>query len=48
MDKLRVYLIKAYKTFYGTTSEVSTQMGNQIDSDLMRLSKEKTYETDDN
>jgi hypothetical protein len=48
MDKLRVYLMKASKTFEGTTAEVSAQIDNQINSDLMSLSKEKTYETDDN
>ena len=48
MDKLRVYLMKASKTFGGTTAEVSAQIGNQINSDLLSLSKEKTYETDDN
>jgi flavodoxin len=48
MDNLIVYLIKACKTFEGTTAEVAAQIGNQIDSDLMSLSKEKTYETDDN
>jgi hypothetical protein len=40
--------MKASKTFEGTTIEVSNQIGNQIDSDLIILSKEKTYETDDN
>jgi hypothetical protein len=40
--------MKASKIFEGTTTEVSAQIGNQIDSDLMSLSKEKTYETDDN
>jgi hypothetical protein len=48
MDKLRVYLMKGSKTFEGTTAEVSAQIGNQINSDLMSLSSEKTYETDDN
>jgi hypothetical protein len=48
MEKLRVYLMKASKTFEGTTAEVSAQIGNQINSDLMSLSKEKTYEIDDN
>jgi hypothetical protein len=40
--------MKASKTFEGTTVEVFAQTGNQINSDLMSLSKEKTYETDDN
>jgi hypothetical protein len=47
MDKLRVYLMKASKTFEGTTVEVSAQIGKQIDSDLMSLSNEKTLETAD-
>jgi hypothetical protein len=47
MDKLRVYLMKASKTFEGTTPEVSPQIGKQINSDLMSLSKEKTHETAD-
>jgi hypothetical protein len=42
MDKLRVYLMKASKTFEDTTAEVSDQIGKHIDSDLMSLSKEKT------
>ncbi|MDQ3967348.1 MAG: hypothetical protein M3275_03005 [Thermoproteota archaeon] len=45
MDKLRV---DESKTIEGTTAEVSAQIGNQIDSDLMSLSKERTYGTDDN
>jgi tetrahydromethanopterin S-methyltransferase subunit G len=48
MDKLRVYLMKASKTLEGTTAEVSDQIGKQINSDLMSLSKEKTYEIGDN
>jgi tetrahydromethanopterin S-methyltransferase subunit G len=48
MDKLRVYLMKASKTFEGTTGEVSDQIGKQINSDLMSMSKDKTYETGDN
>ena len=48
MDKLRVYLMKASKTVEGTTVEVSHQIENQINSDLMSLSNEKTYETGDN
>jgi hypothetical protein len=47
MDKLIVYLMKASKTFEGTTAEVSAQIGKQIDSDLMSLSNEKTLETAD-
>jgi hypothetical protein len=45
MDKLRVYLMKAGKTFEGTTAEICAQIGKQINSDLMRLSKEKMNET---
>jgi hypothetical protein len=45
MDKLRVYLMKAGKTFEGTTAEICTQIGKQINSDLVRLSKEKMNET---
>lgn len=41
MDKLRVYLMKASKTFEGTTAEVSAQIGKHINSDLMSLSNEK-------
>jgi hypothetical protein len=41
MDKLRVYLMKASKTIEGTTAEVCAQIGKQINSDLMSLSKEK-------
>jgi flavodoxin len=48
MDKLRVYLIKASKTFEGTTAEICAQIGNQINSDLMRVSKEKMNETVEN
>ena len=40
--------MKASKTFEGTTAGVSVQIGKQIDSDLMSLSKEKTYEIGDN
>lgn len=47
MDKLIVYLMKPSKTFEGTTAEVSAQIGNQIDSDIMSLSNEKTLETAD-
>jgi hypothetical protein len=39
--------MKASKTFEGTTAEVSTQIGKQIDSDLMSLSSEKTLGTAD-
>jgi tetrahydromethanopterin S-methyltransferase subunit G len=42
MDKVRVYLNKVSKTIEGTTSEVSAQIGNQINSDLMSLLKEIT------
>jgi hypothetical protein len=45
MDKLKVYLMKAGKTFEGTTVEISAQIGEQINSDLMRLSKGKMDET---
>jgi hypothetical protein len=45
MDKLRVYLMRAGKTFEGTTAEICAQIGKQINSDLMRLSKEKMNET---
>jgi hypothetical protein len=45
MDKLRVYLMKAGKTFEGTTAEICAQIGKQINSDLMRLSEEKMNET---
>jgi hypothetical protein len=41
MDKFTVFLMKANKTFEGTTAEVSDQIGNQINSDLMSLSQEK-------
>jgi hypothetical protein len=47
MDKLRVYLMKASKTFEGTTAEVSAEIGKEIDSDIMNLSNEKTLETAD-
>jgi hypothetical protein len=39
--------MKASKTFEDTTAEVSPQIGKQINSDLMSLSKEKTHETAD-
>jgi hypothetical protein len=47
MDKLRVYLMKASKTFEGTTAEVYAEIGKQIDSDIMSLSNEKTLEAAD-
>ncbi len=40
--------MKASKTFEGTTAEVSDQIDNQINSDLMGLSNEKIYETSGN
>ena len=40
--------MKASKTLEDTTAEVSDQIDNQINSDLMSLSNEKTYETGDN
>ena len=45
MDKLRVYLMKAGKTFEGTTAEICAHIANQINSDLKRLSKEKMEKT---
>jgi hypothetical protein len=47
MDIVRVYLMKANKIFEGTTADICTQIGKQINSELMSLSKEKTQETDD-
>lgn len=47
MDKLRVYLMKASKTFEGTTAEVSAEIGKEIDSDIMSLSNEKKLEIAD-
>ena len=47
MDKLRVYLMKAGKTFEGSTAEICTQIGHQINFDLMKLSKEKMNGTVD-
>jgi hypothetical protein len=47
MDKLRVYLMKAGKTFEGSTAEICTQIGQQINLDLMKLSKEKRNQTVD-
>ena len=37
--------MKAGKTFEGTTAEICVQICKQINSDLMRLSKEKMNET---
>jgi hypothetical protein len=45
MDKLRVYMMKASKTFEGTTAEICFQIGEQINSDLTRLSQEKIDKT---
>ena len=39
--------MKGSQTFEGTTAEVCAQIGKQINSDLMNLSKEKTHETVD-
>ena len=36
--------MKASRTFEGTTAEVCAQIGEQINSDLKSLSKEKTRE----
>ena len=44
MDIVRVYLMKSNKTFEGTTSDICTQIGKQINSDLMGVSKEKIQE----
>jgi hypothetical protein len=41
MDKLRVYMLRAAKSFEGSTSEVCEQISNQIDSDLAILNDEK-------
>jgi hypothetical protein len=48
MDKLRVHLMKASKTYEGTTTEICDQIGQQINLDLMKLSKEKRNQTVDN
>jgi hypothetical protein len=48
MDIVRVYLMKANKTFEGTTADICTQIGKQINSDLMGVSKEKIQEPADN
>ena len=42
MDKLRVYLLRAAKSFEGSTVEVCEQIGKQIDSDLAGLGGKKT------
>ena len=47
MDIVRVYLMKANKTFEGTTSDICNQIGKQINSDLMGVSKEKIQEPAD-
>ena len=39
--------MKANKTFEGTTAEICSKIDEQINSDLMSLSKEKTHETVD-
>jgi hypothetical protein len=45
MDKLRVYMMKASRTFEGTTAEICSQIGEQINSDLTRLSEEEIDKT---
>jgi hypothetical protein len=45
MDKLRVYMMKASKTFEGTTAEICSQIGEQINFDLTRLSEKKIDKT---
>jgi hypothetical protein len=47
MDIVRVYLMKANKTFEGTTVEICAEIDKQINSDLMSVSKEKIQETAD-
>jgi hypothetical protein len=42
MDKLRVHRLRSGKTFEDTTAEVCEQIGKQIDSDPMILSKRKS------
>ena len=42
MDKVRVYLMKAIKTFEGTTAEECAQIDKKINSDLISQSNEKT------
>lgn len=39
--------MKAGKTFEGSTAEICTQIGQQINLDLMKLSKEKRNQTVD-
>lgn len=34
MENLRVYMLRASRTFIGSTAEVCEMIGNQIDSDL--------------
>jgi hypothetical protein len=46
MDKVRVYLIKASKTIEGTTSELSAQIGNQINSDKESVERKNMCETE--
>jgi hypothetical protein len=46
MDKLRVRMLKAGKTFEDTTTEVCKQISKQIDSDFMMLSKRKNDDAD--
>ena len=45
MDKLIVYMMKASKTFEGNTSKICFQIGEQINSDLTKLSEEKIDKT---
>jgi hypothetical protein len=45
MDILRVYMMKASKTFEGTTAEICFQIGEQINFELTRLSQEKIDKT---
>jgi hypothetical protein len=40
--------MKASKTYEGTTTEICDQIGQQINLDLMKLSKEKRNQTVDN
>jgi hypothetical protein len=47
MEIVRVYLMKANKTFEGTADDICTQIGKQINSDLMGISKEKIQEPAD-
>lgn len=37
MENLRVYMLKASRTFIGSTAEVCEEIGNQIDSDLEKV-----------